>query len=593
MGQTKARRAGKKFFLGLVLLGVTGLIACAVAQEPGAGLPVLPPVPDPPPPSNLPALDPAAPVPAPSAREKQLADELGVPPPTPAPVDASGSDLLLVPASAVVTNQNPPVGQVLPPAPPLSGADKLPAPAAPDLPPLGGSDAPKPPTPIDTNSKPKPPMLPEPVAPKPTAPVKSDLPPVLPKPVAVPPAVAPTSTPDNKPPAFQPLKKDVPQQPSKSAYQPPALNSDPVAVPVPKPAALPRSVAQRPVVVIEHSGPVEARVGEVVKYEITVRNDGDAASGTFNVFGIVPGSAEVVEVGAKATVINQRVSWSIADLAPGKAERLTLILKALRMGELRVEALAVIPLAQKTVSTKVSGLEMHLRVDTPPQVTAGQKVPLKISITNKGAAAQPGVLLTMQIPDGLRHAEGKEIVADLPPIEPGATRAIDVKLESVKAGRFPVAVGLSYSGADLAKKEVAVDVQEAPGLVLKKVGLPVLMRGRMSEYRVEVLNQGDRDAQNVILTEHLPEGVDFVEASDNGVYNPQTRSVQWVLGAVKPGNARAVGLRIIGQRPGEVVNQVSAESMGGVQVGLTARLVIQQPTSTPAPAGPFGFLKNQ
>jgi uncharacterized repeat protein (TIGR01451 family) len=191
--------------------------------------------------------------------------------------------------------------------------------------------------------------------------------------------------------------------------------------------------------------------------------------------------------------------------------------------------------------------------------------------------------LHMMIPEGLKHPAGKEIDADVAQLGEGKTKVIDVNLLALKAGQFKVVTSISYPNAETVSRDVQVVVKEAPGLVLKKIGLPVLARGKVHEYRIEIINQGSADAQNVVLTETIPEGIEFVEASDGGTFNAQTRIVQWSVGAVKAGHVRAVGLRIVGNAPGEAAHQVSVQAAGGVRADLTAKLVVQPPAAGMGP----------
>jgi uncharacterized repeat protein (TIGR01451 family) len=57
-------------------------------------------------------------------------------------------------------------------------------------------------------------------------------------------------------------------------------------------------------------------------------------------------------------------------------------------------------------------------------------------------------------------------------------------------------------------------------------------RGSTMTYTLHYHNFGDTAAQNVVLEDTLPAGVEFVSASDGGSYNPGTRKVTWNIGSV-------------------------------------------------------------
>jgi uncharacterized repeat protein (TIGR01451 family) len=308
----------------------------------------------------------------------------------------------------------------------------------------------------------------------------------------------------------------------------------------------------------------------------------------------IPGHAEVVETAPPGNIQGQQITWKLEALPPGAEQRYAIRLRPVRAGDLQLEAAAVLPISHKQFSTRIMEPPLQMELEGPASANAGQKVAIKMTLANKGGTPLKGLQLQMTIPEGLKHPAGKEIIADIAELGEGKTKVVDVSLQALKAGRFTVMNSVTYPGGETLKKDLQVVVQEAPGLVLKKVGLPVLVKGKVHEYRIEIVNQGAADAQNVVLTETLPEGIDFFEASDNGMFNPQSRTVQWLLGPVKAGHVRAVGLRIVGQVPGEAANQVTVQATGGVRAALTAKLVVQPAPSTPgSPGGLFNFQKGE
>ena len=53
------------------------------------------------------------------------------------------------------------------------------------------------------------------------------------------------------------------------------------------------------------------------------------------------------------------------------------------------------------------------------------------------------------------------------------------------------------------------------------------------DYTVTVTNDGIRDANNVVIVDRLGEGLTFVSASDNGVWDPVKRTVTWIVDLAK------------------------------------------------------------
>ncbi|MEI2761094.1 SdrD B-like domain-containing protein [Methanothrix soehngenii] len=72
-------------------------------------------------------------------------------------------------------------------------------------------------------------------------------------------------------------------------------------------------------------------------------------------------------------------------------------------------------------------------------------------------------------------------------------------------------------------------------------------RGSTMEYTMHYHNFGDTAAQNVVLTDTLPNEVEYVSSSDGGSYDPGTKKVTWNIGSVAPNghSYRTVTVRIL------------------------------------------------
>ena len=51
------------------------------------------------------------------------------------------------------------------------------------------------------------------------------------------------------------------------------------------------------------------------------------------------------------------------------------------------------------------------------------------------------------------------------------------------------------------------------------------------------------------IVDTLPESVQFVTASDRGIYQPVTRTVQWLIEDLAPEETRTVAVRVQGKTP--------------------------------------------
>ena len=87
-----------------------------------------------------------------------------------------------------------------------------------------------------------------------------------------------------------------------------------------------------------------------------------------------------------------------------------------------------------------------------------------------------------------------------------------------------VTVGDNTASADVVVPEIIPD---------KTVNITNPNFGDKVDYTVTVTNDGIGDANNVVIVDRLGEGLTFVSASDNGVWDPVKRTVTWIVDLVK------------------------------------------------------------
>jgi hypothetical protein len=80
------------------------------------------------------------------------------------------------------------------------------------------------------------------------------------------------------------------------------------------------------------------------------------------------------------------------------------------------------------------------------------------------------------------------------------------------------------------------------------------------------------DINNVNIIDDLPAAVNFISASDNGNYDPNSRTVTWPLGTLSPGDANCVTLTVEVQYPepgGTITNHCELKSGEEVYAGAS------------------------
>ena len=178
--------------------------------------------------------------------------------------------------------------------------------------------------------------------------------------------------------------------------------------------------------------------------------------------------------------------------------------------------------------------------------------------------------------DGLRHPLGQSIEAEIGSLTPGDSRTVRVPVTADKPGRQQVSVRLTTpTGLDTTAR-AAVDVGPAPaGLTVRHAELPRLVAGRDGELRIEVSNQGATPLANVSVLDTLPDGLEFAGASNQGLYQPATRTVHWLFEQLLPGQTQVLALRVQGRRAGQFANDVVVRGGGLPDARHTATVGVE------------------
>ncbi len=109
-----------------------------------------------------------------------------------------------------------------------------------------------------------------------------------------------------------------------------------------------------------------------------------------------------------------------------------------------------------------------------------------------------------------------------------------------------VTVGDNTASADVVVPEIIPD---------KTANITNPNFGDKVDYTVTVTNDGMGDANNVVIVDRLGEGLTFVSASDNGVWDPVKRTVTWIVDLAK-GESRTFYVNAIVSGYGNVTNSL-------------------------------------
>jgi uncharacterized repeat protein (TIGR01451 family) len=304
-------------------------------------------------------------------------------------------------------------------------------------------------------------------------------------------------------------------------------------------------------------------VGRPFSYEVVVRNPGPAPVAGVKVQDDLPDHARHLKSEPPARVDGTRLEWDLGGLEAGAERRLHVEVQAGREGKFDDRATATCSVSH-SLGTEIRRPQLSLTMTGPAQARIGEPVPFCLQVTNNGTGPATHVLIHDHLPAGLKHPAGENVEADAGTLAPGESKTLNLRPTAVAGGRHVNEATARADDGLEAPASAAVQV-DAPGLALRTTGLQEAPLYRELGHRLEVINTGTVPATNVRLTDTLPEGLDYLSASDGGVYAPAGRSVDWSLGSLAPGQSRAVTVRAVAHKPGDWVDQAQARADWGLE----------------------------
>jgi len=124
----------------------------------------------------------------------------------------------------------------------------------------------------------------------------------------------------------------------------------------------------------------------------------------------------------------------------------------------------------------------------------------------------------------------------------------------------------------------------APCLAVRKTGPAVAAIGATLSYRIEVSNQGDVPAEDVLVTEEVPKPLTYLGSKPTAEVSGG--KIRWRLGRLGAGEVRTLELNFRAARLGSVANCAEATAAGGLKASDCATTTVTAPSVNVKLSGP-------
>ena len=292
--------------------------------------------------------------------------------------------------------------------------------------------------------------------------------------------------------------------------------------------------ASVPEIILGKSVDVEnPNFGDTVTYTVTVANNGVVDAKHVVVVDYLDKGLKYVSSSNNGVydAATHTVTW-IVDIDADSSLDLTVTAVAEAYGVLT----NIVSVGDKSASADVSVPEITL--DKTVNITNpnfGDKVDYTIKVTNDGIGDANNIVVKDVLGEGLKFVSATgEYTWD----EDSRTIIWIVDLAKGESKIFHViavaeAYGVLSNNVFVGDKSASADVTVPEIIPDKTVSIANPNFGDNVTYTVTVSNDGIGDANNVVIVDRLGEGLTFVSASDNGVWDPVKRTVTWIVDLAK------------------------------------------------------------
>ncbi len=230
--------------------------------------------------------------------------------------------------------------------------------------------------------------------------------------------------------------------------------------------------------------------------------------------------------------------------------------------------------AEVAARTVIAAPKLALEFTGPQKAVLGDALVYHFKVVNTGTGDANKVYLRNLLPDGLTHPDGNDLEYEVGTLKSGDSKEINLTVKASKAGEFTNKAVVSANG--VRKKEATAMVNIiGDRLKITRTGPKRRYVGRLAKYSNTITNKSDTHVGKFNVLEVLPEGMDFVEASQGGKYDPQKRTVSWAIAELGPNQNQLVKLELMARQEGDQPSEVTAFDPNGTRAVVKSQTLVE------------------
>jgi uncharacterized repeat protein (TIGR01451 family) len=324
-----------------------------------------------------------------------------------------------------------------------------------------------------------------------------------------------------------------------------------------------KTTLAKPQLRLRETGPAQAAVGELLKFQLEVTNVGSVEAADVLLTDTLPDGLAFSD-SQPTTPGNNPLTWKLGAIAPGQTRRVTYQAIAEKAGswstQARATAQAGAAPADAASTVAVGEAKLSVLKTGPARRIVNRPATYQITVSNPGTIALTGVRVLDKIPADITFVSatsGGQRVADqvqwdLGTIPAGGRKVVQMVVRSGKAGELTNVAEVRADHDQQARDSVLTTFENPKTLALEvEKNVDPVEQGREAVYTIRALNPTSRPATNLVLTITVPEELRIVDA--RGPTQSETKQQKVIFAAVPvlgAGQETAYTLRVQATNPG-------------------------------------------
>jgi uncharacterized repeat protein (TIGR01451 family) len=242
---------------------------------------------------------------------------------------------------------------------------------------------------------------------------------------------------------------------------------------------------------------------------------------------------------------------------------------------------------------------VRLRVRVPARVQPDKDIEYRLTIDNISQGAAHHVQVRDRLPTGTRFVRAEPKPTSEKPAKGGVTDLL-WDFGTLKPGEQKVIVlSINPSGADEVQNSAYVQFEHGQTVKTRIAKPSVRLRATAPAqavlhdpiiFHLDVTNTGPATARDVVVTDELPDGLQFIDGKP--APKPE-KPLTWKLGDLAPGQTRRIEYQAISKQTGTFRNKAEVKAAGGAQQKAEASVTVGEAKLSLLKTGPQRRLVNR